>query len=136
MLKVLQKKIFMDFIKKKMEDNNLQVDWNKYAEQYDNITMSGTNPAYIGLVKKILNHFKEQNLQRDDLIIDLGGGTGSFTLGALTKYWINKRIPSIAERNPSSRFLILDGSEKMLEKAEEKRDKLKLRNVDQIGRAS
>ncbi|MFW6226251.1 MAG: class I SAM-dependent methyltransferase, partial [bacterium] len=115
-----------------MEYNNLQVDWNKYAEQYDAITMSGTNPAYIGLVKKVINHFEDQDIKKDSLIIDLGGGTGNFTLGALTNYWINKGIPSIAERNPHSHFLILDGSEKMLELAEEKKERLKLKNVEVV----
>lgn len=115
-----------------MKNKDISVNWDKYAEQYDSITMSGTNPSYINLFKKVIQHFEEQKIKENSLIIDLGGGTGNFTIGSLTDYWNKKGIPSIAERNPKSKFVIVDMSEGMLELAIKKAKKLNLKNVDVI----
>ena len=96
-----------------------EVDWDRYAEQYDRITINGSNPAYIKLVDKVTMFFKELGLKRGSLVVDLGGGTGNFTL-------------PIAEMHPESHFLIVDLSEIMLQKAREKAEMRNLRNVELI----
>ena len=97
----------------------VEVDWDRYAEQYDRITISGSNPAYMELVDKVTMFFKGLGLKRGSLVADLGGGTGNFTL-------------PIAELHPESHFLIVDLSEIMLQKAKEKAEMRNLRNVDLI----
>jgi len=97
--------------------SSIEVDWNRYAEQYDAITMSGSNPAYLQLVDKVMAFFRELPIKKDSLVADLGCGTGNFTL-------------PLAKMFPDSRFVIVDNSEIMLEKAEEKVRQHGLKNVD------
>ncbi|MBW1766759.1 MAG: methyltransferase domain-containing protein [Deltaproteobacteria bacterium] len=97
----------------------VEVDWDRYAEQYDRITISGSNPAYLELVDKVTMFFKELGLKKGSLVVDLGGGTGNFTL-------------PIAEMHPESHFIIVDLSEIMLQKAKQKAEMKNLRNVDVI----
>jgi SAM-dependent methyltransferase len=93
------------------------VDWNKYAVQYDSITMSGSNPAYLELVDKVTSYFSQRGIRKGSLIVDMGGGTGNFSL-------------PLAERFPDSQFAIVDLSSKMLEIAKHKADTKKLANID------
>jgi ubiquinone/menaquinone biosynthesis C-methylase UbiE len=97
----------------------IQVDWNKYAEQYDLLTMGGANKAYEELVNKVFKSFGYGTIEKDSLVLDLGGGTGNFTM-PLAKYY------------PDSKFVIVDTSEKMKEIAEEKIIKNKFKNVEYI----
>jgi ubiquinone/menaquinone biosynthesis C-methylase UbiE len=103
-----------------MKNNKeIKVNWNKYAEQYDAITMSGANPSYEELVNIVFKSFGYGVIKKDSLILDIGGGTGNFTM-PLAKFY------------PDSKFVIADTSEKMLEIAKKKAEKNKLKNVDCI----
>lgn len=95
------------------------VDWDKYAEQYDNITSSGFNPAYEEIQKKVYNFFVPKLKNQNKFVLDLCGGTGNFS------------IP-LAFENPKCEFVIVDTSEKMLEKAIEKKQKFSLKNLNVI----
>jgi len=98
---------------------SIEVDWDRYADQYDAITMKGSNPAYLALVKKVTDSFRNFQVRPDSLIADLGGGTGNFT------------IP-IAQMYPESRIVLVDSSEGMLNQAREKVYRYGLKNVDVI----
>ena len=98
---------------------SIEVDWDRYAEQYDPVTIGGSNPAYLELVAKATRFFAGLELKRGSLVADLGGGTGNFTL-------------PIAEIYPDSRFVIVDQSEVMLQKAREKAEAKGLDNVDVV----
>lgn len=95
----------------------VNVDWNKYAVQYDAITTSGINPAYVELVDKVNNYFSNIDIPDESLILDLGGGTGNFS------------IP-LAKQYQNSSFVILDNSETMLEQAENKIKQHGLTNIE------
>lgn len=97
----------------------INVDWNKYALQYDAITTKGTNPAYMELVNKVQNHFKDFGLSDNSLLVDLGGGTGNFS------------IP-LAKRYTKNQFVIVDDSEQMLEIAESKIKREGLENISTL----
>lgn len=102
-----------------LKNNEVHVNWDKYAVQYDAITMGGANPAYEGLVNKVSRFFSNGVIKKDSLFVDLGGGTGNFT------------IP-IAKQYPDSKFLIVDTSEKMLEIAQQKAYGDGLKNIEVI----
>ena len=95
------------------------VDWNRYAEQYDNVTCSGINPAYSQLQQRVFDYFDKLQLEGVSLFADLGGGTGNFSLDLAQKY-------------PDTKFVIIDTSKKMLEIAGQKAKQRKLTNVDTI----
>ena len=97
----------------------VEVDWDRYAEQYDPVTIGGANPAYLELVEKATRFFAGLELQKGSLVADLGGGTGNFTLPIATMY-------------PDSQFVIVDQSEVMLQKAREKAAAKGLDNVDVV----
>ncbi len=94
----------------------VDVDWDRYAEQYDPVTIGGSNPAYLQLVAKATRFFAGLGLKKGSLVADLGGGTGNFTLPLAAMY-------------PDSRFVIVDQSEVMLQKAREKAEAKGLHNV-------
>ena len=98
---------------------NINVDWNRYAEQYDAICTSGSNPAYMQLLDKVVRYFKELPIKKRSLVADLGGGTGNFTL-------------ALAQHYPDSTFVIVDSSETMLEKAKGKAHIAGLENIDVV----
>lgn len=98
---------------------SIEVDWDRYADQYDAITMEGSNPAYLDLVKKVSESFKKFQVRPGSLIADFGGGTGNFA------------IP-IAQMYPESRIVLVDSSEGMLQQAREKVYRYGLKNVDVI----
>ena len=99
--------------------DKVKVDWDRYAEQYDNITMSGSNPAYNQLVDKVITFFQKLSIKKDSLIVDFGGGTGNFA------------IP-IAELYPNSKVVMIDSSQGMLKKAKKKIDERKIKNIDVV----
>lgn len=94
-----------------------EVNWNKYAEQYDNITNSKFNPAYLEIKNKVHNFYNKKLSNKNNFVLDLCGGTGNFS------------IP-LAQNNPKTKFVIVDMSEKMLEKALEKKKNFNLNNID------
>jgi len=91
-------------------------DWDRYAQQYDVITMGGANHAYTDLVSRVSAHFLGNGIHRHSLVCDLGGGTGNFS------------IP-LAEHFPESTFVIMDTSKIMLNIAQIKASNLGLKNV-------
>lgn len=94
-----------------------EVDWERYAQQYDSITMGGSNPAYLELVDKVVGYFTSKGLAPGSLFADLCGGTGNFSL-------------PLAKRFPDSQFVIIDTSETMLEKAREKAQSQSIGNLE------
>jgi SAM-dependent methyltransferase len=104
-----------------MSMKQVEVDWNKYAEQYDNVTISGSNPAYLELIEKLKSVFNQYPIQKGSLVVDLGGGTGNFAL-------------PLAEKFPDSHFVIVDLSQVMLEIANKKAVKKGLKNVETVRR--
>lgn len=102
-----------------MPKDEIIVDWDKYALQYDALTMGGANPAYEELVSHVSGVFNSGIIKPDSLIADIGGGTGNFT------------IP-IAKKNPDSHFVILDTSQTMLDIANYKCQQTGLKNVETI----
>jgi len=97
----------------------IEVDWDRYAEQYDAVTMAGSNPTYVALVRKVAESFRGFMVRPDALIADIGGGTGNFS------------IP-IAQMYPHSRVILVDSSERMLKQAREKVSRYGLMNLDII----
>jgi len=94
-----------------------QVDWDKYAEQYDALTTNGSNPAYLELIGLVKEYFqKEVVINKGSLVVDMGGGTGNFSL-------------PLAESYPDSKFIVIDTSERMLKIAEEKAAKKGVKNL-------
>ncbi len=73
-----------------------RVDWHSYPAVYD--LMTELNPAYQELVDSYRRFLATQWLHPDDLILDLGAGTGNFSLVA-------------ADEWPLCRVLHVDASE-------------------------
>lgn len=90
----------------------MSVDWNAYARQYD--TMVEYNPAYQQLLKKTRQ--VAQRLKVDGTILDLGCGTGNFTL-------------EFAESQPNANVIGLDLNEASLRILTEKAIKRGCKNV-------
>lgn len=98
-----------------MTKKSAEVDWDRYALQYDAITTSGANPAYTKLQKYLSDQFMLYPVEKNDLVVDFGGGTGNFS------------IP-LAQKFPDTEFRLYDTSVKMLEIAKSKADRLGLHN--------
>jgi ubiquinone/menaquinone biosynthesis C-methylase UbiE len=99
--------------------STIVVDWDRYAVQYDEVTMGGCNPAYQELVEKVADSFRFFDLGQDSLVADLGGGTANFSI-------------RLAERCPHSHFVVVDSSQIMLEIAREKADRKGIRNLETV----
>ena len=98
----------------------ISVDWDKYAEQYDAVTMGGVNPAYkdlLSLIRRKIIFGESNDIYKNYLFADIGGGTGNLSL-------------SLAPYFPKSTFLIIDKSSKMLEIAKRKAFNKGLENID------
>lgn len=91
------------------------VDWRSYAAVYD--LMAEINPAYQDLVNDYRRFVLQQWLHPEDLLLELGAGTGNFSLVA-------------ADEWPECRVLHVDASEAMNAEARRKRDRLGLTNIE------
>lgn len=91
------------------------VDWRSYAAVYD--LMAEINPAYQELVDAYRRFATQLWLHPDDLLLELGAGTGNFSLVA-------------ADEWPKCRVLHVDANEGMNDQARRKREALGLTNVD------
>jgi ubiquinone/menaquinone biosynthesis C-methylase UbiE len=92
-----------------------RVDWQSYAAVYD--LMTELNPAYQELVDSYRRFLATQWLHPDDLILDLGAGTGNFSMVA-------------ADEWPLCRVLHVDASDAMVAQARRKSSALGLQNID------
>ncbi len=91
------------------------VDWRSYAAVYD--LMAEINPAYQELVDAYRRFATQLWLHPDDLLLELGAGTGNFSLVA-------------ADEWPKCRVLHVDANEGMNDQARRKREALGLTNVE------
>jgi len=91
--------------------SEFEVDWDKYAEEYDLVTIGGANPAYEDLMQLVYLHRLVTKLSKDSLVVDLGCGTFNFS-------------SKFARLVPYVQILGIDSSPKMVEIAEEKTDGL------------
>lgn len=96
--------------------NDSTVDWDAYARQYDQVTTSGINPAYLHLMDRVVDAFDEFRMEDGACIVDLGGGTGNFSLHLAALY-------------PRCKFIIVDNSQVMLDIACKKAKDSGLDNV-------
>ncbi len=91
------------------------VDWSSYAAVYDR--MAEMNPAYQDLLDSYRHFIVQQWLHPGDLLLDLGAGTGNFSLVA-------------ADEWPHCRVLHIDANEEMNAQARTKGQALGLTNID------
>lgn len=91
------------------------VDWRSYAAVYD--LMAEINPAYQDLVNGYRRFILQQWLHPEDLLLELGAGTGNFSLVA-------------ADEWPECHVLHVDASEAMNDEARRKRDAMGLTNLE------
>jgi len=92
-----------------------KVDWRSYASVYDD--MAAINPAYAELVARYRGFLASRELSAGDLIVDLGAGTGNFSLEAAALW-------------PGCRVLHVDADEGMNARAAVKREERGLRNLE------
>lgn len=92
-----------------------RVDWNSYAAVYD--LMAQWNPAYQDLLDDLRRVIGATHLRAGDVIVDLGAGTGNFSLTAAAVW-------------PSCRVVHVDLSEEMNARARDKRDDRQLNRVE------
>lgn len=92
-----------------------RVDWRSYASVYDE--MAAINPAYAELVARYRGVLAACALEPDDLIVDLGAGTGNFSLEAAALW-------------PGCRVLHVDADEGMNARAASKREARGLANLE------
>lgn len=98
----------------KARADTARVDWHSYAAVYD--LMTELNPAYLELVDSYRRFLATQWLHPDDLILDLGAGTGNFSMVA-------------ADEWPLCRVLHVDASDAMVAQARKKSAALGLENI-------
>jgi SAM-dependent methyltransferase len=91
------------------------MNWSQYARVYD--LMAESNPAYQQMVDDFCSALKVWKIPRDGLILDLGAGTGNFSL-------------AVARHYPQCRIIHLDQDASMIARAREKANLLGLVNVD------
>lgn len=58
--------------------SKVPVNWSKYAQAYD--LMASHNPAYQEIRQRAVIAFKKHKFTGGDLIVDIGGGTGNFSI--------------------------------------------------------
>lgn len=90
------------------------VDWALYARTYD--MLLSYNPFYQRLRKDIIAHTREWSIEVDDLIFDLGAGTGNYSLALAAQY-------------PHAQVLHIEPNDGMNLRTREKMDEQKLQNV-------
>ncbi|MEM6803591.1 MAG: methyltransferase domain-containing protein [Bacteroidota bacterium] len=90
------------------------LDWSSYAKSYD--LLLSYNPFYQALQEDILQNCRAWQIEPDDLIIDLGAGTGNYSL-------------PIAQFFPAARVLHIEPNEGMNTRTREKIASMGLENV-------
>ena len=90
-----------------------QVNWSAYARKYDIITC--INPAYLKIVEHCVATVAGWPLQAGDIVADIGGGTGNFSI-------------ALAHALPAVTFLHTDYNEDMLMIARTKAKRARLKN--------
>lgn len=91
------------------------VSWNRYAKKYD--MLMTYNPFYQQLNAEVLERTKKWSLQSGDLIVDLAGGTGNYSI-------------ALAQQFPEANIIHVDGDKGMCQEAQEKKENLDLRNLN------
>lgn len=91
------------------------VNWSNYADVYDMI--SDNNPAYQDITKDFQTEIASWDITSDESILDIGAGTGNFTLLAALKF-------------PKSRIHHLDSCQAMSNHALLKSQNKKANNIE------
>ena len=60
------------------------LDWAIYARTYD--MLLNYNPFYQKLRKEVIEYTKDWPIQADDMILDLGAGTGNYSLALAAQF--------------------------------------------------
>lgn len=95
--------------------NEARTNWYRYAVVYD--LMTDNNPAYQELVHIFHAALDNHRFNANDLLVDIGAGTGNFSL-------------DLAKRYKESRVLHVDSNIQMNVLAQEKAKKRALTNID------
>ena len=90
------------------------VDWRSYAEKYD--MLLDYNPFYQDLRKPVLQIVEKWDFQANDRIIDIGAGTGNYSI-------------AIAEMFPQAEVIHLDNNDGMCAVASQKKIQKGLANL-------
>lgn len=92
-----------------------QVGWSSYAKTYD--LMAANNPAYQQLVAQFLNETQKWKFNAQEVLLDLGAGTGNFSL-------------ELAKRFPHCQVLHIDADPVMNETAQMKANERCITNIN------
>ena len=93
------------------------MNWTQYAKVYD--LMADRNPAYQQLLKDYCAYMADLCIPIDGIILDLGAGTGQFSLLAAQYY-------------PHCKIIHMDQDAEMIARAKEKAEALNLTNIEFI----
>jgi ubiquinone/menaquinone biosynthesis C-methylase UbiE len=96
------------------------VDWARYARSYD--MLLSYNPFYQQLHQDVLEHARNWSIASDDLILDLGAGTGNYSLALATHF-------------PQAQVLHIEPNEGMNLRTREKKDMQGLENLNILPRS-
>ena len=91
------------------------MNWSQYAIVYD--LMADSNPAYQQLLKDFCSYMTGLSIPPDGIILDLGAGTGQFSLLAAQNY-------------PNCKIIHVDQDTKMIARAKEKAHALGVTNIE------
>ncbi len=97
-----------------MVESLSKVDWDVYAQKYD--MLLDYNPYYQILRREILREIADWPIRRDDLIADIGAGTGNYSL-------------TLAQQYPQARILHIDNNPAMNAIAAGKQLRAGIRNL-------
>ena len=89
------------------------VNWHTYAQTYD--MLLSYNPFYQQLHQEVMQHVSQWDIQDDDLLADIGAGTGNYSI-------------ALAERFPQATVLHVDRDEGMNAVTAEKRAQAQIDN--------
>ena len=90
------------------------MNWSQYATVYD--LMADSNPAYQQLLEDFCSYMTGLSIPPDGIILDLGAGTGQFSLLAAKHY-------------PHCKIIHVDQDARMITRAKEKALALSLTNI-------
>ena len=92
---------------------NQIVNWNTYAQTYD--MLLSYNPFYQQLHQEVMEHVSHWDIQSDDLLADVGAGTGNYSI-------------ALAQQFPQASVLHIDRDEGMNAVTAEKKSQAQLSN--------
>ena len=97
-----------------MTPSKENVNWHTYAQKYD--MLLEFNPFYQALRKEVLKKSANWKLVKGDTLIDLGGGTGNYSI-------------EIAKQHPLANIIHIDNDKGMIERVRDKILNQKVSNI-------